>query len=314
MSAQALLNQRVQAEFRHEALIYDDGEEFLDGASSFLREGMEAGEPALVAVSHARRGPLETELGAEAVDVRFADMETLGRNPARIIPFWRQFVDECGGRPARGIGEPVWPGREHHEIDECQRHESLLNVAFGGQPAWSLLCPYDGSALDEEVLGRIGESHQHVVGGTPAGRVAGYLDQVDCFAGEFPGRPPLMDAFDFSREGLSQVRGRVEGAASLIGLAADRTADLVLATSELAANTIVHGGGTGTLRVWRDSARLVVEVEDRGMIEEPLAGRIRPSQTQLGGRGLWLANQLCDLVQIRSGSHGTTVRLHTAMA
>ena len=28
------------------------------------------------------------------------------------------------------------------------------------------------------------------------------------------------------------------------------------------------------------------------------------------GRGLWLANQLCNLVQIRSSPEGTTVRLH----
>ena len=30
----------------------------------------------------------------------------------------------------------------------------------------------------------------------------------------------------------------------------------------------------------------------------------------MGGRGVWLANQLCDLVQIRSGAAGTVVRLH----
>ena len=30
----------------------------------------------------------------------------------------------------------------------------------------------------------------------------------------------------------------------------------------------------------------------------------------LGGRGLGLANALCDLVQIRTGSTGTVVRLH----
>jgi hypothetical protein len=29
-----------------------------------------------------------------------------------------------------------------------------------------------------------------------------------------------------------------------------------------------------------------------------------------GGRGLWLTNQLCDLVQIRSGDAGTVVRAH----
>jgi anti-sigma regulatory factor (Ser/Thr protein kinase) len=312
MSAQEL-SERVRAEFRHEALIYEDADEFLAGTVPFLHAGLEAGEPALVAVGEVPRALLEEELGGEAAQVRFADMETLGRNPARIIPFWRQFVEECGGRPGRGIGEPVWPGRDHPEIDECQRHEALLNVAFDGQPAWTLLCPYDGGALGREVLDRIADSHQHVLGKGVAGEVSGYLDQVDCFAGEFPGRPPVMDEFAFAGDGLAQVRRRVGQAAELLGMPRDRLADLVLATSELAANSVAHGGGTGTFRVWRNADRLVVEVEDKGRIEEPLVGRIRPNQTQLSGRGLWLANQLCDLVQIRSGIHGTTVRLHAAL-
>jgi anti-sigma regulatory factor (Ser/Thr protein kinase) len=295
-------------------LIYDDAQGFLDGTVPFLHAALEAGEPAVVAVSRGRTELLEDELGAAALEIYFADMEGLGRNPARIIPFWRQFVEDCGGRPGRGIGEPVWPGRAHYEIDECQRHESLLNVAFAGKPAWSLLCPYDGSALDGAVLDRIADSHQRVVGEGAGAEVCGYFDQVDCFAGEFPGRPPVMDAFGFAREGLPQVRRRVGQAAALSGLDADRAADLVLATSELAANSVSHGGGAGTVRVWRDGERVVVEVEDEGRIEEPLVGRVRPDQTQLSGRGLWLANQLCDLVQIRSGAHGTTVRLHAALA
>ena len=31
-----------------------------------------------------------------------------------------------------------------------------------------------------------------------------------------------------------------------------------------------------------------------------------------GGAGLWLANQLCDLVQISSSARGTTVRVYQA--
>jgi anti-sigma regulatory factor (Ser/Thr protein kinase) len=294
-------------------LIYEGAEGFLDGTVPFLREGLEAGEPALVAVSRARAELLEEALGEAASVVLFADMEGLGRNPARIIPFWYQFLEEFNG-PVRGIGEPVWPGRDHHEIDECQRHEALLNVAFGGRSAWTLLCPYDAGALDRAVLDRVGDSHRHVTWEGVAGEASGYLDRVDSFAGEFPGRPPAMDEFGFSRDGLPQVRRRVEAAAALAGLEAARSADLVLASSELAANSVAHGGGTGVLRVWRDGERVVVEVEDRGLIEEPLAGRVRPAETQLSGRGLWLANQLCDLVQIRSGAGGTTVRLHAALA
>jgi anti-sigma regulatory factor (Ser/Thr protein kinase) len=301
--------------FRHEALIYADAEEFLDGTVPFLRGALEAGEPALVAVSRARAGLLEAELGDDAAAIHFADMEALGRNPARIIPFWREFVDEHGGRPVSGIGEPVWPGRDRHEIDECQRHEALLNRAFADSPpVWSLLCPYDGGALEDEVLEKVGASHPHVAREGLISASADYVEGIDCFSGELPGRPPVMVAIDFRRDGLAQVRRRVEGAAELTGLAARSRADLVLAASELAANSIVHGGGGGTLRIWRNGERLVVEIEDRGLVEGPLVGRVRPGPTELGGRGLWIANQLCDLVQIRSGAHGTTVRLHAAVA
>jgi anti-sigma regulatory factor (Ser/Thr protein kinase) len=84
----------------------------------------------------------------------------------------------------------------------------------------------------------------------------------------------------------------------------------VTAASELAANSVMHGGGSGTLRLWHEDGSLLAEVEDGGRIEEPLVGFLRPGLEQEGGRGLWLANQLCELVQIRSGDGGTVVRLH----
>ena len=44
---------------------------------------------------------------------------------------------------------------------------------------------------------------------------------------------------------------------------------------------------------------------------DPLAGRLAPGTEELDGRGLWMVNQLCDLVQLRSSAAGTTVRVHT---
>jgi hypothetical protein len=46
------------------------------------------------------------------------------------------------------------------------------------------------------------------------------------------------------------------------------------------------------------------------MFDKPLADRERPLPDLSAPRGLWLANQLCDLVQIRSLPEGTVVRLH----
>ncbi len=84
----------------------------------------------------------------------------------------------------------------------------------------------------------------------------------------------------------------------------------MLAVNELATNSIRHGGGSGVLRVWREPEVLICEVTDHGHFEDPLVGRRRPAGTQVGGYGLWLANQVCDLVQVRSGPEGSTVRVH----
>jgi anti-sigma regulatory factor (Ser/Thr protein kinase) len=307
-----------KSEFRHEVMFYDSSERFLAGTVPFVMEALEAGEPALVAVGAEKIELLKGELGADAERVRFADMETLGHNPARIIPAWRQFVDEhvAAGGQARGIGEPIWPGRTPVEIDECQRHESLLNVAFSGTPAWSLLCPYDVGSLDDEVLEAAAHSHPYLAeegASHENGQCRELHSSPDPFAGAFDPTPESARELAFDRAALHDLRSAVAEESAGAGLSHERTTDLVLAASELAANSVRHGGGTGTSRFWRESGTLVVEVADAGRIEQPLVGRLQPTPSQEGGRGLWMANQLCDLVRIRSGTTGTAIRLHMSL-
>jgi hypothetical protein len=66
--------------------------------------------------------------------------------------------------------------------------------------------------------------------------------------------------------------------------------------------------------MWSDDDCFVVEVSDSGAVTDPLAGRVEPPMDRLGGRGLWLCNQICDLVQIHSNGAGTVIRLHIKMA
>jgi anti-sigma regulatory factor (Ser/Thr protein kinase) len=304
--------------FRHEVMFYDSAERFLAGTVPFVMGALEAGEPALVAVGAEKIELLKGELGRDAERVRFADMEALGHNPARIIPAWRKFVDEhvSAGAPARGIGEPIWPGRSAVEVDECQRHESLLNIAFGGEPAWSLLCPYDIQSLDDEVLEEAAHSHPYLaMDGTSAdnGQCRERSHTADPFAGGFEPSPSSARELAFDRDDLHQLRDLAARESTDAGLSRQRVTDLVIATSELAANSVRHGGGHGTSRFWREPGTLVVEIADTGRIAEPLAGRLRPAPTQAGGRGLWMANQVCDLVRIRSGETGTSIRLHMSL-
>lgn len=297
--------------FQHQALIYEGEEEYLAGTIPFLEAALEAEEPALVAVGPTQTDLLEATLAVEdRREIRFLDMESVGRNPASIIPLWREFVEENGGRPVRGIGEPVWAARSPAALEECQRHECLLNVAFDPGTAWSLLCPYDAGSLSEDVLESVARSHPHVHRGGGSEESASFSPMSDCFAGQLPRPGATPETFAFDLTGLGEVRHRVAAAAEGAGMDPQGVADLVIAASELAANSVVHGGGSGTLRLWQEDGSLLTEVEDRGRIEEPLVGRRRPDVSQGGGRGLWLANRLCDLVQIRSGAAGTTVRLH----
>lgn len=300
-------------DFQHEALIYEGQEQFLAAAVPFLFASFATDEPALVAVRRANAELLRTELGSDAERVGFVAIEEVGRNPARIVSFWRDFLAGRSGRPARGISEPVWPGREAAEIDECQRHEHLLNLAFPPGMRPSLLCSYDGLALPDEVLEGVFRSHRAVLRNGSRRPSDSYRRECDCYSGELPRHPPDAETLPYSRTRLAAVRKRVREAAEQTGIGPRRAADLVAAASELAANSVTHGGGTGTMSIWREGNFLLIDFEDRGTIDEPLAGRLHPTTDQQGGRGLWLANQLCDLVQIRSGALGTTVRVQAGI-
>lgn len=299
-----------QRGFQHQALIYEGDDEYLAGTMPFVLEALITGEPLLIAVGADRGELIAAELGPDADRLLFVDMQAVGRNPAAILPLWREFVDDRGGLPARGISEPAWAGRSQAELDECDRHEGLLNVAFAGGSTWSLLCPYDAGALDDDVLERAALSHSCIARQGRTETSARFEPDPDCMAGDLPPPATRPDDFSFGLNDLGEVRGRVALAAERAGLDPRPAADFVIAASELAANSVMHGGGTGTLRLWREGDDLLAEVEDAGQIDEPLVGRLRPHISQEGGRGLWLANQLCDLVQIRSGENRTKVRLH----
>jgi anti-sigma regulatory factor (Ser/Thr protein kinase) len=301
--------------FVHEALLYSDEDDFVDGSISFIHEGLSAGEAVLVAVDAAKIERLRAELGADAGRVLFADMAEIGANPARIIAAWQQFVTEqgSGGRAVRGIGEPVWPGRSDAEVVECQRHEELLNLAFAGAPAFRLLCPYDTGSLDESVIAEALRSHPYVAHGRERAASPDYvgLDQIARPFGRPLSDPPAeSEELSFDEGMLPDVRGLVQRRAVAAGIELARVNSVVLSVNEIATNSVRHGGGEGLLKVWEAGDAFVCEVTDRGRIADPLVGRSQPELDRPKGRGLWLANQLCDLVQVRTFEGGNTVRIY----
>jgi anti-sigma regulatory factor (Ser/Thr protein kinase) len=305
--------------FRHEAMLYAGDDGFVAATLPFIRAAVADREPILVVVGTPKIDRLRAELGDDAAHVLFEDMAGVGTNPARIIPVWRAFVEghAAPGRRMRGIGEPVWAGRTAAELVECQRHECLLNLAFANAMDFWLACPYDVAALDPDVVEHVRDSHPVLVQDGAARASDACLDHAAVAA---PFTEPLPEPaagaseIPFDGDALFGLRALVVAHATSAGLDELRAGDLVLAVHELATNSVRHGGGHGVLRMWHDDDAVICEVRDAGRIVHPMAGRERPESDQLGGHGLWLINQLCDLVQIRSFATGGVVRLHVRRA
>ncbi len=292
----------------HRALYYASQEEYLAGVGGFAREGLDTGQPVMIAVPGERLAALRDRLGPAADRVSWFDMANLGRNPARIIPAIRVFADRADGAPARMVGEPIWPGRSHSELEEGTHHEALINLAFADTPI-TILCPYD-LRLDERTLADSRCTHPVLLQDGAAARSADYRTNrlLDVGRRPLPPAPPgavtFRDVTDVGRLRRS-LRERFVAA-----LGDDRGEDLVLAVSEAAANSLLHAGQPPTVRVWEERRTIVCDIVDSGTIGDPLAGRRPPTGGGNGGRGLWLVGQLCDLSELRSDASGTTLRLH----
>lgn len=299
--------------FAHPALLYDGDREYVDGTAPFVREGLAAGHPVAVAVPVRRLGLLRSALGADADHVRWIDMTQAGRNPGRIIPsVLRAFADAHPGRRVRIVGEPIWDGRTSVEYPACVQHEALINAAFGGRDV-TILCPYDTRALSEDVIADAHATHPVVIrAGRPGVSQAYDPDSVLARYNEALRHPPGAASVRFDAEFLPAARDFAVDEARERGMGPARLQDLNLVVAELTTNSVVHGGGSGTLRIWAEDDRIVCEVQDEGRLSDPMAGRRPVRPDQIGGRGLFLVHFVSDLVRVHTGRTGTTVRSYLA--
>lgn len=298
--------------FVHPALFYRGEQEYLEGTVPFIRDGLKGGEPVAVAVPGPNLAMLKESLGADAGSVRFLDMTEAGRNPGRIIPnVLRAFADAHPGKRVRIIGEPIWPGRSGLEYPACAQHEALINPAFQGREA-TILCPYDADRLEERVLADAYATHPLIVSGPsqhPSPSFApGHI--VELYNQPLGPAPASAQSRKFGVQELSATRHFAVECAAQLGLQGVRLEDLALAVAELTTNSVIHGGGSGTVRVWAQDAQVVCEVSDRGYLSDPLVGRRPPARDQRGGRGLLLVHCVADLVRVHTDADGTVIRFY----
>ncbi|NUW37764.1 ATP-binding protein [Nonomuraea sp. SMC257] len=119
----------------------------------------------------------------------------------------------------------------------------------------------------------------------------------------------------FDADLLYALRATLEAHATHAGMPDGRAMDLVITVHELATNAVVHGAGTGRVRIWRAGDTLRCEVSDAGPATRPAATPDADAAPDAvpdaarwpveHGHGLWIARFLPDRFTIGSGPEGT---------
>jgi len=296
----------------HVGMFYQDQNDLAKTSQRFVQEGLEAHEPVLIAQPPAQLNRLREVLPATR-DITYVDMTIAGRNPGRILPWvLHDFVLKYPGRRVRMIGETVWPNRSKLAYPACVQHEGLLNVALGTQDV-QLLCAYDIAHLPPRAIDDSHVTHPLVQYGTgPVRANDEYTPQALAAVIDQPLEPPPARALrtTFGWTDLRRLRDQVASRATAAGLTVAQVAASKLAVTEAASNAVRHGGGRGTLRIWREAHHLVFDVHSPLPLVDPIAGRLQPRADSVSGRGLTLINHVCDLVRLHGSRRlGTSIRM-----
>ncbi len=304
-----MVGSRSADEFVHPAFFYRGTAEYLEGTVPFIRDGLAADEPVALAVPGPNLRLILAELGTDAERVRLLDMTRAGRNPGRIIPsVLLAFADAHPAQRVRIIGEHTWAGRSTVEYPACAQYEALINMAFAGRPV-TILCPYDAGRVGPQTLADAEAGHPLLIDASGQRASTTYAPErvIADYNRPFPAAVGPSLTLDATNQEL--VRQFASDHASRLGLDGDH-AELKLIVGELTANSLRHGGGTGTLSIWAHRGYLVCEVRDAGQIMDPLVGRRGADPMRTGDRSLLLVNYLSDLAQQHTGPKGTTTRVY----
>jgi anti-sigma regulatory factor (Ser/Thr protein kinase) len=294
---------------RHSALVYASQDDYVARAVGFLREGLDAGEGAVVGNTRPGLAAVREALGPDAARVTFVDVAAAYTRPARTFAAYNKvYMDEFKKAASVRVIADVQYGPEPTEWETWMGYEALMNRAFAHLPTWAM-CSYDANGLPDRLLEAVWRTHPEVGAGNTWHQSDHFEDPTDLLRRITPAPEPLpaLRSIRFGREpeALREALAR-ELAAERVTEA--RALDMLLAVIEVARNAAEHGGGVKAVRVGRADGRFVCEIVDHGIgFDDPAAGYLPPREGI--GRGLWVARQLTWRIEFFQSSLGFTARI-----
>jgi anti-sigma regulatory factor (Ser/Thr protein kinase) len=295
----------VRAEPAHEAVVYASDQDLARLLAPRIEMALRDGQAVVAVLAAESEAALRDGLGAAADTVEFADPAQVHAVPAFTAAVRLARVSRRAGR-ALVIGQHL-PGLPGCGPGHWARFDIALNVAIAELPV-TVLCPY---TADDPDLPLAHTTHPLITDEWGSKASSHYRPPREALVDHPPPPPPDLGPpvaeLTFGAGDLVALRRLVGGVAA--GVAPERAADLVLAVNELASNSIEHGPGSGRLRIWADDP-LIAEVSDRGgSLDVPFPGLALPPPEGARGRGLWLASELCDVLQVWSDDGSTVIRV-----
>jgi anti-sigma regulatory factor (Ser/Thr protein kinase) len=297
---------------RHDVLIYDSDDQYMEQAVRFFEAGSDEGE-ALVAVPGRVTEPLLRDaLGAAAERVTFHTCEDWYTRPEAALAGYdaavRSFLRD-GATGVRVVAELPFCS-SLGEWDSWVRYEAIINKALAGRPA-SIMCTCDSRVMPDRVLDAMFCTHPHAVSGRRQEN-PDYHDPEEVLRRFEPEPEPLPELHDLPVDHDARaLRGALSRELAAAHVAPDQAEAMILAVSEVVVNAERHGDGVRALRMGGGDGTFVCEVSDAGRgLDDPFAGYLPPNAPAGNGGGLWVARQLTrrlDLVPSPGG--GLTVRL-----
>ena len=200
----------------HLAFPYRDTGEYLEHVLAFIGDGLACSEPVFVALPGHLGSQVRAAAGAAGWRLAVADMNELGRNPARVTLALGTFAGGHAGQRVRIVTEPLWPGRTDAETAEVMKHEALVQLAVGAPAA--ILCPYDASRLSPALIDGACRAHPEILEDGHRGPSGGYRVGAGALPGAELPAPPATAEFIAYRSRLHPVRALVGRYAARAGL------------------------------------------------------------------------------------------------
>lgn len=313
-------------EFTHTAFIISAGVDLPSVLGPELHRSAEIYDEVLLVVGGRTRAAL-TDAAADLprTILNWGDPAAFYQRLGSAYEAFRRYLvtQHQAGRRVHVIAEPDLIGTVNPEFRADRAaaylaYEAVCNdtYAIGGS---AVTCIWDRRDHEDTTIDAVRATHAHLLTASGLKPSPHYLPPEHYLAErhDMPMQPapPLVEHDVVLREvaDLSALRSIMGAWAAGHGFTEEAAEDLVVAVIEVATNGLRHGAAPVRARAWHRGDTLLVQCDDAGIQQIPATAgyyRPHPMAAATGGRGLWLARQLADVVTVSSATARTTVRLH----